>query len=490
MGLQANKPADLIQEASLIANKLTARSERSVAKLAIGQAQIRLGRKSQALASLTDGWKYWTTGSDQSMSEGDRSDAFTLIVEGDFATLPVQYGEAFLRAGSLADAKKAADALGDSPLGKAFRHDLGLRIRKDFPEAFEELTFTDGDRKIRETQRQAAMAEVEKAKDEPDLTKRAYIYAQSADRLAILNTPKPSADAWRSAIALAPNVSVLGDRIGLITRSAYGLWNLDQKEEARKVLAEAIKLDNTLQGKSKEILRIHFFVEEIKQTFEMPNRLDEITKALNEAEGVLPAPSAPAATSPSTSGASPFDKLAKAETLAAKGDKAAALKLLKNLGATLTAKNDPDGTIQVMVGDQLLTLGDKANAKMNLNIAAARFVSTLKPYDYLPAEDFMRLTQIAQKQAAANDRVAGVQTLVKGIRKFSAGPDTAKISHFGSGKTKEVIHDRKSAVLHHGAIALAKIGGITEAVTMARSIPNAAHRAIALAGIAQESPQS
>jgi len=476
-------PTEVLRQAKQTVLKLTTRTEMSAAYLALAQAQNKLGDKTAALASLNSGWKAYRTGSDKGLSEGDAFDSFTLYDDGDAATLPIAYGVEFLVSGSLEKAKAAADELGDTPLGKTFRHDLGLRIRKRFPEAFETLAFTDSEREARSKRKQLLIESIDKVKAEPDVTKRAFELSEIANELERTNGRKEAIGIMRQSIALAPQISDEFMRVNFMAQAANSLWYFGLQSEAKALLAEAVKLDQALVGDSKEVLQAHFSVEQTKQILGLPHKLEKVIQAMNKQIGVIQegtsAPNVPS----EDLGDNPLKAVVEAEKMMANGDIKGARALLRKA----KIQRDENGWWHVLTAELQIKLNDKVGALDNLREGARLFVASLQPAQSFPSEELGQLRQIGNAFLAAGDRKAASKSLTAGILRLTAGAVTRKMAHSGDGGNRMVVHDRKSATLHHGAIMLAKVGAFIEATAMARSIPGTVHRAIALAGIVRES---
>ncbi len=467
-----------LAEAKAIAQKLLPGHGRVAAYLTIGQSENKLGDKAAALKDLRVGWA-----DIEKVRTGGGIDEYTLLDEGDFATIPVAFGIEFMRAGSLEDAKKAADSFGDSPLGKSFRHELGLQIRKDFPEAFEILAFTDAERKARTDRRDKIVASLPKIEEEPKPEVRGERYAMAAQDLMGLGANKEASSALEKAVELMEKLESVQLRTALLAQSAFLFKNMDRRDRGLAVLNKSITLDKTLTGDSIEVLRAHMMVEQSKREFGMPNKLGEVLQRMNAVSGAQT--SAPAAPDPAglTTG---YAELAEADNRLAAGDKAGAIKVLKSTNAKLTLKVDPNGWIAVLVGEKLLTLGDKTSAQIVLLSGSRRYLASLYPSNDVASQEMESLTRIGRALAATGSPEMGAAVIESGVAVLTKGPTIIEIPTLGEGSGKPFRRDRKSPNLHRGAIALARLGLFVKARAMARSIPNDAHRAVALAGIVRD----
>lgn len=482
VGVQSPKltAKGLVSEASLVAAKVVDVHEAAIARFTIGEAYNHIGSKKEALQTLRSAWAQFLQYNHVGIPEN--IDIFTLFVDGDIATMPVNFGVEFLKAGSLGDAKKAADSYGDTPLGKSFRHELGMRIRTQFPDAFEVLAFTDDERLAREKNRNQAIVELDAIKEEPDVMHRLWKYYQLGDRLMMLNAPKEAESALDQCMALVPEVKDQPQQALIYAQAAMGYWNVNQKDKAKATLNKGIEIDSKLAGESKAVMQSHYAVEQSKNAFGMPNRMKDVTARMDQIAGGLERPTAP----PSPMTDSAYDLLATAEGSVIRGDKPSARKSIAKLKNKLNSKVDADGTMLGFVADLQLRMGDLAEGKRTILESNSRMLRALKPMTMFESESFSRLERAANLQASLGDRKAGQLTLATGIQKLAAGKETIVLPHMTPAKTKNVVHDRRSPILFRGALSLASMGDISGAVAMARTIKREAHRSVALAKIAQK----
>lgn len=485
VGQRTSPQFDAVHQASLIAAKLTTRTERSIAYLCVAQGYNRLGRSKEAMAALDQGWNAWKTGSDKGLSEGDAFDSFTLFDESDSSMLPVNYAAEFLYSGSLAKAEKAADALGDSPLAKSYRHGLGMKIRDRFPEAFELLAFTKTDREARIKRKNSLVSRTEKIKEVAEPSERAYLYFEFANELMNLGGKSEALDTLKQAEELIPQVEDLFLRVPLIAQIADSYRNLGMRPKGLELLQEAIELDKTITGDPTKVLRTHFSVEQTKRSFGLPHSFDKVIDEMNKLNGVIPREQAPNAPNPG-GGQALYMVIAEAQRLFDSGDKKGASVILRKITPASMKQEDTNGWWHVLAGELQTAVGDKSPAAGNLAEGSRRFVSQLRSADGLPTEELNQLERIAVGQRRLGNKEEAAKTLKLGVQKLVAGPEVKKMMHMGDGGNHMVSHDRVSPILHKGAISLSKIGDFTGAGLMARSIKNNAHRAVTLAGIVRD----
>ena len=487
-GHKAVPPPDFtaaLNQANLVAAKLTSRTERAIAFLVLAQAQDAVGDKPGALKSLNLGWDAYERGTDAAVSEGDQFDFQSLVDSGDISTLPVEYAVKYVEVGSMAGAKRAAHPLGSSPLAKVYLQDIGERIKARFPESVEMLAFTEEDQVKRAARKAALLASLDKVRAEPDITKRSFQLTQISEELTRTNGRAEALPILREGIDFAPKIEKPIWRVTFVAQCALSLWYQGAKDDAKALIVSIGELDKSLSGDPVQVLRAHYAVEQSKGVMGLPNTLAQVIKDIDAQSGVIAVKTETPPQTPDKN--DPYFIISEATRLHEKGDDAGAKVLLKKLKLGQKEPMVNNGGFYVIAGDLQIQMNDMESARRNLAEGSRQLIASLKPRDFHPSEDESYLERIAQFQLKSGAKAQASKTLLDGIAKLSAGPTTKKIMHMGDKPDHWVLHDRKSPILHWGAEALARVGDYPDALAMAKSIEHPAHRAIALAGIVRDS---
>jgi hypothetical protein len=218
---------------------------------------------------------------------------------------------------------------------------------------------------------------------------------------------------------------------------------------------------------------------------DVPNEFDKILRERGTSSN--PKPVATAAVAPLSSGSTqPYELLALADRFIAKGDVAAAKKVL----IKVKDPADGDGSWLVYAAEKQIQLGDRESARQNLALAAKHSVARLRPQPYVDHERIQMLKKIADDQKAVGDKPAALKTLLDGFHRLAGDQRWVKVAQLsmgtGPGGSGTITRDRQSPVLHVGAVALAKAGFYSEAIAMARNILEPAQRAVAIAGVVRD----
>ncbi len=473
-------PRAVLAEARAVAARLTTRTERSVAFLAIARAQNSFGDRANALASLRTGWTAYEKGSDKGLSEGDAWDSQTLFDVGDFSMLPIDYAYEFVVVGDLAAARKSALSVGTSDLADSYRGGLRDQLRKKYPEVADTVTLTDAQLARQEARMTEIRASLSAIRLEPDLPQRSFRLFEAAGAL-----PRVEAlPLLREAATVAQGIEEPAWKAQAHAQIADRMWRLGVKDEARRLLTLAERaLALVEEGSDKRKVAL-YAVEQTKETMGLPNDKVGVYRDTKPAAGPAfgPGGGSKAAMSTDADARSPWQLLSKAEEQRAKGDIAGARRTLR----AIRARSDTMGPWRQSVGELQTKLGDREAARANLAEASRTLLASLKPNPFVDSELLKSLEGLAASQIANGDRAAARATLTGGFKRLAGTQRWATVPHYGDGKTHMVRHDRQSPVQHAGAMALARLGFYTDAVTLARTIPSPAHRAIALAGVVRE----
>lgn len=475
----------VLNEAQALIGKLTTRTERSAALFTLAQAQNRLGDRAGADRSLHLGWKAFETGTDQGLSEGDALDSFRLLDIGDFDLLPINYAYEFVVAGDIVSAKRAAMFPGETDLADAYRRGLADRLRQHYPDAVEEVAFTEAQRQRRAAQRKLLLASVAGVRAQADVTLRVEKLYEIADDLSRTNGRTEALSLFREAAAFAPQILDTKWRAIFEAQIADRLWRLDAKADAQALIVKADKEARGIPDEGKR-LDARASVEQAKQTLGLPNDAGAVQHAIDVRNGTVPLPGGqapmPGIHSPAADPNSNSALVMTAQELHAKGSDEEARRILRRLKPQ---QDDTDGWL-VLAGEMQTQLGDKSAAQQNLREGSLRFVARLQPTQNSPVEMMAYLERIAKAQVTAGDPLGASKTLRQGVARLAQGIRWVKIMHLGTGGEHLIRHDRQSALLHQGAEALSRVGDYVVAIEMAHQIQSTAHRAIALAGIVRD----
>jgi hypothetical protein len=472
-------PRAVLGEALGVAARLTTRTERSVAYLVIGRAQNGLGDRGEALASLRTGWTAFEKGSDKGLSAGDAFDVHSLIDGSDVSMLPIDYAYEFVVAGDLTAARRAALSVGASDLADSYRGGLRDRLRKKYPEAADAVTLTEAQIARQEARRAEIRASLGAIRVEPDLAMRAYRLYEAAGQL-----PRGEAvPLLREAATVAQGIEEPAWRAQAMAQVGGRLWQLDVKDEARRLLALAEKALTAVPEESDKRKGARYAVEQTKETMGLPNDKLGVYRddrpASDSTGGSKPGGGISMRTPDSRS---PWELLSKAEEQRAKGDVAGARRTLRSI----RARPGAEGPWRQSVGELQTKLGDREAARGNLAEASRSLLASFKADSPADSETLKGLEVLGAAQIANGDRAAARTTLVQGFKRLAGTKRWAMMPTYGNGPDRMVRHDRQSPVLHAGAMALARLGFFADAVGMARTIPSPAHRAVALAGVVVE----
>lgn len=474
-------PREALAESRAVAARLTTRTERTVAFLAIARAQDRLGERANALKSLQTGWEAYEKGSDKGMSEGDVTDSHTLFDTGDFSMLPIHYAYEFVVAGDPTAARRAALSLGLSDLADAYRQGLHDQLRKKYPEVADAVTLTDAQLTRQKARKAELLASLAAIRAEPDFGKRSFELYEIADELTRAGGTAEALPLFREAATASQGIEEPGWRAADQAQIADRLWLLGAKGEARTLLAQAEKaLPEVEEGEKRN--RARFFVEQTKETMGLPNDKMGALRGTGPVPAVAPSGEAPGISPGGPKSISSWQLLAKAEEQRAKGDLAGAQRTLR----TIRARADGDGPLHQSIGELQARLGDRAAARANLAIAGRVLMGSLQASPVSDNGSVQALENLAALQIANSDRSAALATLSQGLKRLIGTERWATVTHFVNGKTRLVKHDRRSPMQHAGAMALARTGFFAQAVAMARTIQSPGHRAITLANIVSE----
>lgn len=473
---RSTAPAAVLAEARKAAGSLTTRTERSVAFLAIAQAQNGLQDRKGALQSLRIGWTAYEKGSDKGLSEGDRFDSHTLFDHGDFSMLPVEYAYEFVVAGDQGAARRAAMSLGMSDLADSYRQGLRDRLRVKYPQAVETVTLTAEQQARRAARKKRIVDSLSDLRAEADPSKRSYGLYEAAGELERLGDAGQALALLREAAEASDEIAKIEWRTTNDAQIADALWRLGAKAEAKVVLARSEKSLAGIPNEG-ERQKARFFVEQAKRSMGLPNHFDSPSVDRSGAPiAMVPGPGL----KPSENSA--YNLLSEAERQIALGDLAAAKKTLRRIKVAPGG----DSWIWVLLGELQAKVGDREMARINLSQGSRWRLSQIQPQAFLDRESLNGLVRIAEAQTAGGDRSGALATLSQGVKRMAGPIRWVTMPHMGDGGGQMVRHDRLSPVLHAGAIALAKSGFYVKAVEMARTIPGAAHRAIALAGAVRD----
>lgn len=477
-------PKALLSEVQRLIGKIPSRTEKTIVLLAYAQAQERVGDRAGALKSLRLGWSIHQAGPIQPHAKREVIDPQTLFEFGDLATLPTSYAFEFVVAGDLADARSAAMSIGDSPLADVFRDDLGHKLQVKYPQAVAFVTLTDRQKEDRIARKQKILVGLAAIRAEADLSKRTWDLRNAADQLTRLDGLAEALPLLREAAAASDQLTDPKWRAIYDTEIADVDLSAGAKSAAKDLVAKA-EIAARLVADRKQQLEARFYIEQTKRSMGVPNEFDKIMRERDSSASPKPVV-APAVTPLNGGSSQPYDLLAAAGRLIASGDIVAAKKALHKVKDPA----DGDGSWLVYAAEKQIQLGDRESARQNLALAAKRFIAKLRPQPYVDHEGISLLRKIAEDQKAAGDKPAALKTLLDGFHRLAGDQRWVKLAQLSmgtdAGGTSTITRDRQSPVLHAGALALANGGFYSEAVTMARTIQDPAHRAVAIAGVIRD----
>ena len=478
----APTPKQVLGEVQTLIRKLSTRIERTVALFTLGQAQNRIGDHAAAEKSLLLGWTVFTKRPLKGVPDLDVFSIQPLFDTGDLALLPENFAFEFVAAGDPANARKAALALGNSPFGDSYREDLRQKLRVKYPAVADEVTFTDAQLASRLARKQELMASLPNLRATKDIAERVAVLAQVADDLTRAGGDAEALALCRETASLAEQIPDVAWRTIQEAQLAFQLWSLGAKEDANRLISAAA-YDLPAVTDAGERTKARFSIEQSKRAMGMPNDFD---KVLAEISGGKPPEEKRASEPPPLQeGQNPVGAAAlvgRAEWLRAKGDLGAAKKTL----ARVKPASGDDGWWLVLAGKAQTELGDVAAGRKNLREGSRRFVSGLHSFPHVDPELMMRVNMLAEWQKANGDKYGVLKTLTDATARLSAGERWIKMDRLSPDGNSVTKLDRKSPILHVGAEDLARAGWYAPAIEMARTIPDPAHRAIALSGIVRD----
>jgi hypothetical protein len=232
-------PKALLGEVPGLMGKISSRTEKTIVLLTYAQAQERVGDRAGALKSLRLGWSIHEAGPIRPHSKEDAFDPQTLFDYGDLATLPTSYAFEFVAAGDLADARRAAMSIGDSPLADAFRDDLGHKLQVKYPQAVGYVTLTSHQREDRVARKQKILDGLAAIRAETDLGKRTWDLRDAADQLTRLDGMAEALPLLREAAVASEKLTDPKWRAIYDTEIADVDWSAGAKSVAKGLVAKA-----------------------------------------------------------------------------------------------------------------------------------------------------------------------------------------------------------------------------------------------------------